>query len=389
MRRFLTNVFALLLSGVAATFAITAYAKESVKIVFIGPLTGGNSALGLGGRNSADLAVHLRNADPKAKYGYELLKLDDQCKPDIGVQVATKAGADNSIIAGVTHYCSAVAIATVDTYHKFGLPVIVWGAVLPAITYGNDFPEIHRVNGTMINQNEVNAKLVTGLGYKTWVIIHDTTDYGKGHDEYFTKFLTQDGGKVLADFGVGADQQDFTAILTKVKELNPQVVYFGGLTPIGVRIRSQMDKLGIKAQFEGTSGIVSDSYIQALGPLAEGTIAFIDGAPIDKLPGGKLFLEQYAAQKYGEPPEAYGAYAFVAANLIMDTIEKVGPNRKDVTDALGKTRDHPSIVGPITFDAHGQNIVPIVTAYVAQDGKWVVWQESDYAKGTRKLAGGK
>jgi branched-chain amino acid transport system substrate-binding protein len=389
MRRFLRNVIALLFAGVAATFAITGHARESVKIVFIGPLTGGNSALGLGGRNSADLAVRLRNADPKAKYTYELEKLDDQCKPDIGVQVATKAGADNSIIAGVTHYCSAVAIATVDTYHKFGLPVIVWGAVLPAITYGNDYPEIHRVNGTMINQNEVNAKLVTGLGYKTWVIIHDTTDYGKGHDEYFTKFLAQDGGKVLADFGVGADQQDFTAILTKVKELNPQVVYFGGLTPIGVRIRSQMDKLGIKSQFEGTSGIVSDSYIQALGPLAEGTIAFIDGAPIDKLPGGKLFLEQYAAQKYSEPPEAYGAYAFVAANLIMDAIEKVGPNRRAVTEELAKAKDHPSIVGPITFDAHGQNIVPIVTSYVVQDGKWVVWQDSDYAKGTRKLAGGK
>jgi branched-chain amino acid transport system substrate-binding protein len=387
MRRLLPNALALVLFGLTAMLAITADAKESVRIVFVGPLSGGNAALGLGGRNSADLAVALRNADPKAKYTYDLVKLDDQCKPDVGVQVATKAGADNGIIAGVTHYCSAVAIATVDTYHKFGLPVIVWGAVLPAITYGNDYPEIHRVNGTMINQNEVNAKLVTGLGYKTWVIIHDTTDYGKGHDEYFTKSLTQDGGKILAHFGVGADQQDFTAILTKVKEMNPQVVYFGGLTPIGVRIRSQMDKLGVKAQFEGTSGIVSDSYIQALGPLAEGTIAFIDGAPIDKLPGGKYFLDQYAAHKYAEPPEAYGAYAFVAANLIMDAIEKVGPNRKDVTALLAKTKDHPSIVGPITFDAHGQNVVPIVTAYVVQDGKWVVWSDSDYAKGTRKLVG--
>lgn len=389
MQRFVLTACALMLGLASAVFPVAAGARDTVRIVFIGPLTGGNSALGLGGRNSADLAVQLRNADPKSKYTFDLVKYDDQCKPDIGVQMATKAGADNSIIAGVTHYCSAVAIATVDTYHKFGLPVIVWGAVLPAITYGNDYPEIHRVNGTMINQNEVNAKLVTSLGYKTWVIIHDTTDYGKGHDEYFTKFLTQDGGKILADFGVGADQQDFTAILTKVKELNPDVVYFGGLTPIGVRIRSQMDKLGIKSQFEGTSGIVSDSYIQALGPLAEGTIAFIDGAPIEKLPGGKFFLEQYAAHKYAEPPEAYGAYAFVAANLIMDAVDKVGPNRKAVMAELSKTKDHPSIVGPVTFDPHGQNIVPIVTAYVVQDGKWVVWADSDYAKGKRKLAGQK
>ena len=103
-----------------------ALAKEVVKIAFIGPLTGGNSANGLGGRNAADLAVKLRNADPKSKYEYELVVQDDECKPNIGVQAATKMASDNSIVAGVTHYCSTVAMATVDVYHKFGLPVVVW-----------------------------------------------------------------------------------------------------------------------------------------------------------------------------------------------------------------------------------------------------------------------
>jgi branched-chain amino acid transport system substrate-binding protein len=139
----------------------------------------------------------------------------------------------------------------------------VWGAVLPDITYRNNYAEVHRVNGTMINQNDVAAKFMTGLKYKRWVIIHDTTDYGKGHDKYFTEYVTKYGGQVLGRFGVTADQQDFTAELTKAKELKPEVIYFGGLTPIGVRIRSQMERLGIDAVFEGTSGIKSDSYIDA------------------------------------------------------------------------------------------------------------------------------
>ncbi|MFQ5764677.1 MAG: branched-chain amino acid ABC transporter substrate-binding protein, partial [Rhodospirillales bacterium] len=159
-----------------------ASAKDKVKVGFIGPLSGGTSSNGIGGRNSADLAVKLRNADPKAKYEYELLVQDDECKPNIGVQAATKFGANKDVIAAATHYCSAVAISTVDVYHKFGLPIIVWGAVLPDITYGNTYKEVHRVNGTMINQNETAAKFMRGLGYKTWAIIHDTTDYGKGHD---------------------------------------------------------------------------------------------------------------------------------------------------------------------------------------------------------------
>jgi branched-chain amino acid transport system substrate-binding protein len=111
----------LLLGGalaLAVPFPFAALAKDTVKIAFIGPLSGGNSAPGLGGRNSAQLAVQLRNADPATK--------------NVGIQVATKAASDNSIIAGITHYCSAVGIATVDTYSRFGLPAVVWGAILPA-----------------------------------------------------------------------------------------------------------------------------------------------------------------------------------------------------------------------------------------------------------------
>ena len=362
-------------------------AKKKVKVVFIGPLTGGVSANGLGGRNSAELAVRLRNADAKAKYEYEIVTLDDECKPNIGVQVATKAASDKAVIAGVTHYCSAVAIGTVDVYNKFGLPVVVWGAVLPEITYGNDFKEIHRVNGTMINQNEVNAKFSTDQGFKKFAVIHDTTDYGKGHNKYFSENLAKNGGMIVGTFGVTADQQDFNAELTKIKSLNVDAIFFGGLTPIGVRIRSQMDKLGIKAQLVGTSGIMSDAFIEGLGPLAEGSLAFREGAPVDKLPGGKFFMEQYAAAKYAEVPEAYGPFAFAAMTLVLDTIEKVGPDRKKVRDTLRATKDRDSIVGKITFDDHGQNTVAAITKYVVQDGKWAVWEDSEYASGKRKLAG--
>jgi len=379
----------LAVAALSVTLSLAATAKETVRIAFVGPLTGGNSAIGLGGRNSADLAVRLRDADPKAKYHYELVVLDDECKPDAGVQMATKAGSDRTIVGGVTHYCSVVAMATVDTYHRFGLPAIVWGAVLPDITYANDFKEIHRVNGTMINQNEANAKLVTSQGYKKFAIIHDTTDYGKGHDKYFTQFLKQDGGEIVADFGVTADQQDFTAELTQIKALNPQVLYFGGLTPIGVRIRAQMDKLGLVAQFDGTSGIVNDDFIKALGPLAEGVLAFREGAPAERLPGGKKFLADYKEQGYANPPEAYGPFAYAAAVLLMDAIEKVGPDRKKIIQQLSPAhvKDVDSIVGKITFDEHGQNTVPVITRYVVQDGKWVPWEDSEYAGGKRKLVG--
>ena len=150
-----------------------------------------------------------------------------------------------------------------------------------------------------------------------------------------------------------------------------------------------MDKLGIKAVFDGTSGIVSDAFIQGLGPLAEGSLAFREGAPTEKLPGGKFFIESYAAQKYDNPPEAYGAFSFAAMDLILDSIEKVGPDRKKVIEELANVKERDSIVGKVTFDDHGQNTVAVITKYVVQDGKFVEWDDSEYATGKRKLPGQK
>jgi branched-chain amino acid transport system substrate-binding protein len=379
------HCIAIVMCSLLALGAGQALAKETVKVAFIGPLTGGNSAIGVGGRNSAELAVKLKNADPKAKYSYELVVLDDECKPNIGVQVATKVAADKQIVAAAAHYCSVVALACVDVYHKFNLPIVVWGAVHPDITYANDYKEIHRVNGTMINQNEVAAAFVKKLGYKTWALLHDTTDYGKGMKEYFTKYLEQNGGKVVGSFGVNADQQDFTAELTQIKQLDPDVIWFGGLTPLGVRIRLQMDKLGCASQFQSVSGIISDAFIEGAGKLAEGTIAFREGEPVEKLPGGKWFLDEYQKAGYKESPDAFGPFAFAAMNMVLEAVEKSGPKRKPVTDYLGKIKDHDSIVGKVTFDDHGQNISPAISKYVVQDGKWVPWEDSEYASGKRKL----
>src|SRR3989338_6268054 len=74
-----------------------AQAKKVVKLSFIGPLTGGTASNGLGGRNSFLLAVAERNADPKSKYSYETIVLDDECKPTVAVQAALRAGSDPEV----------------------------------------------------------------------------------------------------------------------------------------------------------------------------------------------------------------------------------------------------------------------------------------------------
>jgi branched-chain amino acid transport system substrate-binding protein len=243
-----------------------------------------------------------------------------------------------------------------------------------------------RIIGTLINQNDVASKFMLSLGYKRFAVIHDTTDYGKSHKEFFTKFIAAGGGEILVEFGVTSEQQDFTAELTKIKSLNPEVIYFAGLTPIGVRIRAQMDKLGITAQFEGVSGVKSEAFITGLGKeLAEGCLSFLEGSPLEKLPGGAEFLTNYNAQDFKNPPDTMGTFTYAAMTQLLDSIEKVGPDRKKVAAALRSIKNEDSLIGKITYDDHGQNSEPNVSKYVVQDGVWLVWEDSEYASGKRSL----
>ncbi|MDR2161896.1 MAG: branched-chain amino acid ABC transporter substrate-binding protein [Desulfovibrio sp.] len=375
-----------LLIGLSGAWLQPAEARTSFKVGYIGPLTGGNSSIGLGARNAAELAIMEHNINPEAKYYFELVSLDDECKPNIGVQAATKMAADKNILGAVTHYCSAVALGTVDVYHRFGLPVIVYGAVHPDITYAHNYPEVLRIIGTLINQNQVSSKFMLSQGYKRFAVISDTTDYGKSHKEFFTKYISEGGGEILAEFGVTADQQDFTVELTKIKSLNPEVVYFAGLYPQGVRVRAQMEKLGVNAQFQGVSGVKSDAFITGLGPeLAEGCLSFLEGSPLEKLPKGEEFMRAYTARGFKNAPDTMAPFAYVAMTQILEAVEKVGPDRKKIARNLRAIQGEDTLIGKVSYDDHGQNSEPYVSKYVVQDGKWLVWEDSDYASGKRSL----
>lgn len=372
-----------------------AWAKQKVRISFIGPLTGGNASMGLGGRNSFELAVrqYNRGVFGEKKYEYEVVVENDECIPATGVRVATKVASDPSIIAGTSHYCSMVGIATKPVFIQYRFPSMIWGAVLPAITIPSAGKYITRVNGTQREQNAFHAdwsrntlKKVYGVSPETFVVIHDITDYGRGHADYFISSVEKLGGKILAKMGITIGQEDFSAELTRAKTLKPDVIFFGGLTPEGARLRTQMEKLGIKAGFEGTSGILNEDFNKTLGAkVAEGSTSFGEGAPFEKLPGGKEFFNNYKKEGFKDEPEFYGVFAYIAAQLIMDAVEKVGPDREKVADVIARTERQSSVIGPIKFDKDGQNILPAVTAYVSQDDKWVVWEDSEYAAGKRVL----
>lgn len=376
----LTIVLTALLTGCGGGTA-----KETAKIAFIAPITGPNAAIGLGMRNSAELAVKQANEKGDLPFKLELVVLDDAADPATGVNAVNKVASDTSVVAAVAHFNSGVALATKDVFHKYGLPAVIAAAINDKIT-ADGYPEITRVITSSQTQNVYAGDVATKqFGVKKIAVIQDQTDYGKTNAEQFMEEAKKNGATILSFDGISVGQQDYSALLTKIKQESPDMIFFGGLATEAGLIKRQMSSLNIPALFMSDSGIQSQTFIQIAGEAGEGTIAHGLIAPIEKLPKGKEFIDAYKAENYKEYYEAYGPFAYDGINIVINALKTTeSTDRATVAKAIKGTKDFEGILGKTTFDEDGQTTLNTVITYIVQDGKWVPLADSKY-----KIANGK
>jgi branched-chain amino acid transport system substrate-binding protein len=350
---------------------------KTVKIAFVGPITGPNAALGIGMKNSAQLAVDQANKSGKLPYKLELLVLDDVSDPAQAVNAVNKAASDPDVVAAVAHFNSGCALATVHTFNKFQLPVVIMGAIHDNITE-NGYPEITRVISAANIQNKIAGDVaVKDMGIKKISVIHDQTDYGKTNADQFIAQAKANGAEVLSYDGISVAQQDFSAVLTAIKSKNPEMVFFGGLATEAALIKRQMKDLNINALFMSDSGILSATFNEIAGDAAEGALAHGVGKPIEDLPGGLAYIDAYKQANFKEPYDAYGPFAYDATNIVIDALSRVdNVDRAAMTEAIRETKEFPGILGDTSFDQKGQTTLDLITTYISEGGEWVPYYKS-------------
>lgn len=359
--------------------------KPMVKIGFIGPLTGPNAALGLGARNSADLAVRLANARGDMPYQYSLVVTDDASDPSTGVAVATKLCTVENVAAATTHFNSPVGLATIHVFHRYKTPQVFWGAIHPDITYKHNFPEVTRVcANTIVEHAELMEFTVRKLGYRRWSILYDTTSYGTSCFEAAKNALGKAGATVLSEDGIPVGTQDFRPVLSRIKAMSPgpQAIYFGGVVTEAALLRLQMSEMGINdLAYAGVTGFDSDTFNKTAGNAAEGTLIIGKKA----IGEDSQFVQDYKKAGYKEYYEATGPFAYDATSLIIRAINKVGPKDKALLAKAIRATDYDGILGPTRFDEFGQTKTGGLMLKVSQGGKWIPWESSAYAGGSRAL----
>lgn len=386
-KMYLILIFSLILVFVLCqTNLVWADAEKVVKIGFIGPLTGPNAALGIGAKNSAELHIRQANDSGDFPYKIEFVAYDDASDPTTGVAAALKLCSDPEIVAVTSHFNSAVALATVHTFHRFGIEQMMFASIHPDVTRGNDYKEVTRICADNIAEHDFGADLVIGeFGYKKWSSIYDTSSYGVNCNDNFKRSLSERGGTLLSEDGISVGTKDFRPIITKIKELKPDAIYFGGLYTEAALLKRQMQELGMdKVLYFGVTGFDSDTFNEIAGSAAEGTIM------VGKLALGEdsSFVKAYKLAGFKESYEALGPYAYDAVGIFLDALKKVGPDRMAIVDYIADPNfSYTGIIGLTLLDKDGQSSTGGLTMKVSQDGKWINWNESDYFTGKRKFPG--
>ena len=360
-------------------FAGCGKGEPVVKIGLVVPLTGDQAAHGNDMLQGAQLALEQVRAagEPLPGYKLKLEALDDNRSPAQAVAAAKRLAADPDVLAVVGHLNSSCTKPASAVYNEARLLHICPVSSNPEISR-QGFDTFFRICPTDDLQGPAGARFaVRRLGAQRIFILDDMTTYGRGLANEFEKAAGKLGAQLLGHEGITQGEKDFTPVLTKIKGMNPDLIYFAGMFPEAALLLKQKYKLQIPAKFLGGDGLFEPSLIQLATPeAAEGMSLTTLGGDIRQVPTAREFVKEFEG-RYGHLG-AYSWYAYEATRIAAETIKRAGKkDRAAVLAAMKGMKQYPGILGVHAFDARGDTSLRIIGVYTVRDGKFEFTEASE------------
>jgi branched-chain amino acid transport system substrate-binding protein len=377
-------------AAIAGSYALNAFAADKTITIGINlPLTGADAHDAELIKDGALLAIDEANAKGGvAGFKINPMILDDgtatagQYDPAQAATNARKMVADNSVVAAIGPQMSGSGKAMSPILSQGNLAIVTPSSTNPDIT-DPKFAGQYRPAGKAIYFRTVTTDAFQGpnmanyffetLKVKSVYVLDDSGAYGVGIADAFQRQAEKRGVKVLGRDQLNPKEADYTTVLTKIKSLNPDALYYGGVAQAGVKVVKQSYDIMPKMIRAGGDGCYGAEILKGAGfPAAEGLYATIAAPNLLDNPDAKPFVDSFV-KKYGQQPENYSITAYDGALVILDAIKRVAASGKEVTreavrDAM-QTGRVKTIQGEITFDDNGdlQNRVISVFRIVKDD----------------------
>ena len=379
-------------AAVAASAAGRALAADKEITIGINlPLTGADAHDAELIKDGAMLAFEEANEKGGvAGYKVNVTVLDDgtatagQYDPAQAATNARKMVSDKNVVAAIGPQMSGSGKAMSPILSQGNLATITPASTNPDIT-DPKFAGQYRPGGKAIYFRTVTTDAFQGpnmanyyadtLKVKSVYVLDDSGAYGVGIADSFQKQAEKRGLKVLGRDQLNPKETDYATVLTKIKSLNPDAIYYGGVGQAGVKVVKQSADILPKVIKGGGDGVYSAEILKGAGfPAAEGWYATIAAPNILDNPDAKPWVEKFA-KKYGQQPENYSITAYDAALVILDAVKRVADsgkevNRANVRDAIQSSKVK-TLQGEVSFDDNGDITNRVISVFqIKHDQKY-------------------
>lgn len=299
---------------------------------------------------------------------------------------ANKAVADQIVMAYIGTYNSGAAAISIPILCKASLAMLSPANTAPGLTKPGkgekDEPDKYysgckrnyaRVVPADDLQGSIGAKWAKQLGAKKVYVVDDTQLYGHTIAVVFADTAKKEGLEVVGGpEGIDTKASDYRALAQKIRNANPDLVYAGIVTDSNAGKLWQDIKAAMpNVKMMGPDGIYEKAFLDAAGNAAEGTYITFGGVGPSKLTGkGGDWYKRYK-DKFKSEPEAYAAYGYEAAKVVLGAIEKAGKaDRAAIRDAMFATREFDGVLGKWSFDQNGDTNLTTMSGRQVKSGKF-------------------
>ena len=364
-------------AGAAVTSALgirpTLAADKSVTVGINLSLTGADAESAKRIENGAIMAFDEANAKGGVN-GYKIVvtPFDDgsatagQYDPAQAATNARKMVSNKATVAAIGPQMSGAGKAMAPILSEGNLAIITPSSTNPDIT-NPKFAAQYRPEGKAIYFRTVATDAYQGpymanyyadvLHVKSVYILDDSGAYGVGLADAFQAQAEKKGIKVLGRDRLDPKAADYSAVLTKIKSLNPDAIYYGGVLQAGVKLAKQSYEIVPKMIKSGGDGVYGPEMLTAVGyPANEGWYATNASPHVTEEAKMASWVKAYKA-KFNVDPDDYAVTAYDAATVILAAIKEASdggkePTRDAVRDAIQAVKVK-TLQGPVSFDANG------------------------------------
>lgn len=357
-------------------------AGDTIRVGVYVDLTGQTSSFGQSTRNGIQLAVDEINAAGGINgKKMEIIVEDDQGRPEQAKTVVSKLVNQDKVVAVLGEVASTNSLAAAPVAQEAKIPMITPSSTNPKVTEVGDY--ISRVCFIDPFQGSTMAKFAaTTLKAKTAAILGDVnSDYSKGLTQFFEEEFTKQGGKVVAKEAYTQTDPDFKGQLTKIRQLNPDVLYVPGYYgQVGI-IAKQARELGMEIPLLGGDGWDSPELWKLGGDALKNSYISNHYSADNPAPEIQNFVKNYRA-KFNVVPDSLAALAYDAAKVLADAIKRAGGTESaKLKDAINATKNFAGVTGTITLDEKRNAVKPAVVLALDPAASKFTYKETIYPEG--------